>query len=150
MGQEKTIICLLKVTIFQPFPSSKGQAYHRTLWSEPSYYRTFRLGGLSTLTDYHDDILVTGGLVGPHEAVCLLRSLALTHLLLWVWYIAVAFRAQAGTTLRTICRAWGGNEVPYMDAYKDNWNRWCTSCRCSFMYWMCASCIFNIYGCFFI
>lgn len=112
MGQEETIICLLKVTIFQPFPSSKRQAYHHTLWSEPSYYRTFRLVGLSTLTDYHVDISVTGGLVGPHEAVCLLRSSALTHFLLWVWYIAVAFRAQTGTTLCTICRARGGNEVP--------------------------------------
>lgn len=111
-GTKKTIICLLKVTRFQPVPSSKGQAYHHTLWSEPSYYRTFRLGGLSTLTDYHVDISVTGGLVGKHEAVCLLRSLVLTHFLLWVWDIAVAFRAQTGTTLRTICRARGGNEVP--------------------------------------
>lgn len=96
---------------FSLFPLQKGQAYHRPLWSEPSYYRTFHLGGLSTLTNYHVDISVTGGLVGPHEAVCLLRSLALKHFLLWVWYMAVAFRARTGTTLRTICRARGGNEV---------------------------------------
>lgn len=50
--------------------------------------------------------------------------------------------------LQSTGRKWSA--VKCVTVYKDNWNRWGTSCCCSFIYWICASCIFSVYWWLFI